>query len=230
MYEYQESQLSRHLVGELGRLSASLETGEFSGQGPGQVDEWRQGGARVVMERSAQSAANRAPEEPALPWSYTRLEFAGAITGNFQDRYGVFQERVKVLYAPVERAMAPFSRQDLSRDTKSAAGAVWMGCDTLQVMLMGGEVAEAAATIQAEGRVLVEGRSFHAAAHQLSFEESKELFVLRGRGNELASVYFERRPGDASADADRFTARVIECIPSKRDVKVDGAAGFSGAP
>jgi hypothetical protein len=84
------------------------------------------------------------------------------------------------------------------------------------------------ATLEAEGRASLEGHAVHANAHQMSYEEGKGLLTLRGRGNEKASVYFE---AETSTGADRFqqSGRTIECIPSSRSVKIDGAGTFSGS-
>lgn len=237
VHEFEETQLVRYLDAELGRFKVDMETGEFTGQGPGKLDQWQKGGNHFEFAPRPAAMANRGAESTELPWSYLHLNFAGDATGNLRQQFGVVSQRVKAIYAPVEKVKTPFLQRDLSLTTPSAERAACLRCDVLKVQMMevktpkegpGDAATRLSATMQAEGKATLEGHSVHANAHEMSYEESKGLLTLRGRGNEKASVYFER---ENETGSDRFaqSGRTIECIPASFSVRIDGAGTFSGA-
>jgi hypothetical protein len=237
VHEFEETQLVRYLDATLGRFRVDMESGEFTGQGPGELDQWQKGGNNFDFAPRPAAMANRGAESAELPWSYLHLDFTGDATGNLRQKFGVVSQRVKAIYAPVEKVKTPFLQRDLSLTTPSAQRAACLKCDVLKVQMTEVGASNAAlkeepsrlfATLQAEGKASLEGHSVHANAHEMSYEEGKGLLTLRGRGNEKASVYFER---ENSTGSDRFaqSGRTIECIPASYSVRIDGAGTFSGA-
>lgn len=212
----------RKLAGELGRLKLNRVSGEFEALGPGDVREWRRGGLNVSIAPQAKALANRKAESSELPWTYTHLHFSGSATGNVHQQFGKITERVRVIYAPVDRANFEFTRQDLSQSTPSAERAVALDCDALSILLTKSEIEGRPffATVEAEGKAELEGQKVHANAHQISFEQEKDLLTLRGRGNEKANVYYQ---GNDSSEWQMVPGQTITIVPSTFSYTVSGA-------
>ncbi|MBX3444800.1 MAG: hypothetical protein KF774_20535 [Planctomyces sp.] len=229
MHEFNKSQLVRHLEANVGRCLIDLKSGEFTADGEGRVDEWRKGGMQLSLTPQPTASANRPAESRELPWTYAHLQFKGNVKGNIHQQYAEISERVTAIYAPVEKANVPFERQDLSRTSASSERAACMQCDVLKILLTDSQQADRPflVSLEAEGRSVLEGRSVHANAHQMSYEQAKDLLTLRGRGTEKASVYFEPESGAR----ERYSASggTIEVKPASRSVKVVGAGSFNGA-
>ncbi len=196
MYEFEKgSTLARMMKAELGRFEAfpQKDDGRFLGAGPGTIRQWQRGSFHFRVTPEASAAANRPASSAELPWNFVQLDFEGRLTGNLHQRYGSFTDRVKAMYAPVAQAQTIFTRQELSGNSESSKRAVWVGCDELNVSLSEPKPAapNGFITLNAQGRVEMEGQKIQANAYQISFEEEKDIFELRGRGDEMASIYLE---------------------------------------
>jgi hypothetical protein len=139
-----------------------------------------------------------------------KLKFEGAVTGNVHQRFATFDDRVKAIYAPVTQAQMEFDRHELSGSSESARRAVWVGCDQLNVSLSESRPAapNGFITLNAQGSVSLEAQKVQANAHQITFEEEKDVFELRGRGEEMATVYIDSGPTRGSVPG-----RVIQINP-----------------
>jgi hypothetical protein len=180
--------------------------------------------------------ANQPVDSDHLDWEYANIRFSQSLQGNFKQKMLELKGRVRVLYAPVEHALETFSRDELSGDSPSAGHAVWLGCDTLSVTLhpwtdlpqagVDSEPREGDfAMIGGSGHCELEGQLFRAVADHLSYDQSKELFTLKGLGTHEASIYYQKRPGD---DPTRAPAQTIQFIPSQQRVKLEGSSGIQG--
>jgi hypothetical protein len=237
VHEFEESQLVRYLDAQLGRFTVNMESGDFTGEGPGEVDQWQKGGVNLDIVPPPAAMANRGAESTELPWSYMHLDFAGGATGNLRQKFGVISRRVKAIYAPVEKVKTPFSQKDLSLTAPTAERAACLKCDNLKVQMteekvettgLDGKATKLFATLEAEGGASLEGHAVHANAHKMSYEEWKGLLTLSGRGNEKASVYFE---SETATGSERFaqSGLTIECIPASRSVRIVEAGTFSAS-
>ncbi|MFG0336094.1 MAG: hypothetical protein ACF8TS_22270, partial [Maioricimonas sp. JB049] len=228
-YEYDGSKLIGLTRSALAEFTLDHTRGKFEGLGPGQIDNWRYGRTRrIAIEPGAPKPAEPQPPDPSdkLPWEYARVSFAGMIDGDINHRTAVLHDWVQILYAPVARPLEQFVRDQLSSDSESASKAAWLGCDQLRVALrtQSGSDQEFVQLL-GWGNAELEGRLFRALAHEVSFDESKELFTLRGRGDNKAVLYYQERPG---ARESRAPAQTIQFIPSRSWIKLDGASGISG--
>jgi hypothetical protein len=99
---------------------------------------------------------------------------------------------------------------------------VLLHCDQLTVRQMPGvgRGAKATAELEALGNTLVEGQTFTARAHKLSFAEAKDLLVLEGNGSIDAQLFRQSRPGGPTSQA---AARRIMFWRSTNRVEVDDA-------
>jgi hypothetical protein len=237
IYEWDQSTLTGIRKGELAHFTLDYQSGVFRGQGPGVINDWSRGGSRrIAIAPTAVAQANQPVDSDNLDWEHVNIRFSQSLQGNFKHKMIELNGRVRVLYAPVEHALETFSRDELSGDSRSAKHAVWLGCDTLSVTLHPwSDLPQAAgeteppvgdyAMIGASGHCELEGQLFRAVADHLSYDQSKELFTLKGLGTQEASIYYQKRPGD---DPTRAPAQTIQFIPSQQRVKLEGSSGIQG--
>ncbi|HMC11543.1 MAG TPA: hypothetical protein VKH44_09645, partial [Pirellulaceae bacterium] len=69
------------------------------------------------------------------------------------------------------------------------------------------------------------GRSFHAVAHMVTYDESKGMYVLSGDGKRNATVWQEK-PG---AEPSSTTGQRMEFIPARKMLKITEAAYGQGS-
>ena len=70
----------------------------------------------------------------------------------------------------------------------------------------------------------LEGQVFHATADEITFDEHRGRFILRGQGRD-ARLHFQEAPG---APINTTENRLIEFIPSKPSITLDGSTGLNG--
>ncbi len=229
-YRWEQQEITATAKGRAVEFQLQYLTGDFEARGPGHLDVWQQEEqARVDVAPDAVARANQPVQADKLPWQYTNVRFAGRLTGNLHHKHGTLFDRVRVTYAPVERVLEVFVRDQLSQETESSKGAVWLGCDELQISLHPWEGQERDyVQLLAVGRVArveLEGRLFQANAETLSYDESTKLFTLRGRGGHKASVSMQDRPGSPYRD---FSSQMLQFNPARRSVSIQGSDGAVG--
>lgn len=228
VYQWQEQAISAVAKGRAAEFELQYESGDFVARGPGHLDVWQQGErGRVEVAPDAVARANQPVDSNKLPWQFTNVRFAGKLTGNLHRKNATLLDRVRVMYAPVSQPLEVFVRDQLSQETESSKGAVWLGCDELQIALhpwpdQPGDYVQVLG-VGRLARVELEGRVFQANADTLSYDESTKLFTLRGLGGNKASVYTQDRPGGISM-------QMLQFNPARRSGSIQGSDGASGAP
>ena len=232
MYQYgPKNELVEILKASLHRFEINQDTGKFTGQGPrGTIEDWRRTGTRRMLVQSRGSAQSNRPADANrdYPWEYVGLEFQGHLEGNAKDGWGKLNDRVELMYAPVKNANLTFKHDDLSSEVENANNAVWVGSDTLTVGITGDRASGKPPTVSIEalGNAAMEGRLFFAQAYSLQYEQAQEMFTLRGKGQDNATVNVWQYVGGPSSP---LKAQVIQLFPSKNEVRVDGATTFTTA-
>ncbi|MEW4527488.1 hypothetical protein [Maioricimonas sp. JC845] len=226
-YIYEGAKLIGLTRATLAEFTLDHTRGTFEGLGPGHIDNWRYGRTRRIAIEPGATKQTRDPDPSnKLPWEYARISFAGMIDGNINHQTAVLHDWVQILYAPVAQPLQQFERDQLSSNSESASKAAWLGCDQLRVaMREQPDSDDSYVQLLGWGNAELEGQLFRALAHEVSFDESKELFTLRGRGDNKAVLYYQERPG---ARESRAPAQTIQFIPSRSWIKLDGATGISG--
>lgn len=227
MYEYDpQKSLVEILKASLHDFDLNQKTGDFIGHGPGKIQDWRRSGTRrmLAQPRSAAQANRPADSNRNYPWEYVGIDFEDTLTGNSRQRWGSLHERVKLIYAPVKIANEIFVRNDLSSDEESAANAVWIGSDQLTFWITGEKGQPPIATIEALQNAQMEGQLFFAQAYSLKYEQASEMFTLRGKGQDDATLNVQR---DKNSPFSKLPAQVIQFFPSRQEVLIDGAKTFS---
>ena len=221
-YKYEESKLTEVRRGRFAELKINQTTGKTSAQGPGWIKLWRRGrGKRAGMTPNASVKANRALKPDAADWEYMRIDFAGTSDGNLKQKFNTFKDRVKIVYGPVERSLMVIDLKDLPKD------AGYMQCQSLRITHHEPTQKDQKTYIDllALGNVNLEGRTFHARADSVSFDESKGLYTLRSQGRQKATIWRQTQIG---GDYSRADAQMMYFIPARDILKLDQATGLDG--
>jgi hypothetical protein len=207
-------------------LTIDETTGDILGQGPGWLTSTRRGsadptkpaGQTLPRNPSAAAVSYSSPDRIAKPSSpgrhksarqngmlpekselnYLNVQFAGALSGNLNQREITFHDRVRSVYGPV------LSWEDQLNDDVDdlGPGAILMTCEQLWVRQPTAQPTAAAdhrpIELEAVGNTSVEGEQFRALAPRLTYTEAKDLLVLEGDGRTDAQLFRQERPGDPS--------------------------------
>lgn len=234
IYDWEENRIVGIRKGDLAQFYLDYQSGDFQGEGPGKINHWsRSTGRRVAVAPTRPAQANTPAASSQLEWEHISVAFDDLLTGNFVHRFAKLHGRVRMIYAPVRHVSETFVRNDLSGRSPSVAHAVWLGCDVMSMELLPipREANNQDATrdnyliIAATGMCEMEGNLFHAKADNLSYDEYKGQFTLRGKGTREASIYYESQPG---AGPRRYPGQTIQFFPKQGEVKVDKSSGFQG--
>ncbi len=163
--------------------------------------------------------------------NYLNVQFQGALSGNLNQHEITFHDRVRSVYGPVlswEDELNPDNVDDLG------PGGVLLTCDQMTVRQPDAPAAPPTPPnqppqtrrpieLEAIGNTKVEGDTFNAHAHRLTYTEAKDLLVLEGDGRNDAQLYRQERPG---APESKAIARQILFWRSQNRVSVNDARFF----
>jgi hypothetical protein len=222
--EYNGNDIASVRRGELAAFQIIHATGDFEGDGPGEIHSWTLGDS-VRFSPAEVPQANQPARATAERWRYSGVKFAGKIDGNMQRSQVRLNDRVEVITAPVEKALVKFQRSQLSENTPDAENAVWMRCDQLRIIQQAfPDQKEKFSELFAVGSTQLEGHSFYAYADELTYDERRGQFILRGLGKD-ANLYYQPQPG---LPASPTAARLIEFVPAKQKININGSNGIHG--
>lgn len=225
-YERKQGLLTQIRRANVWQLRLEPATGAASAIGKGKLQIWRREPESTIQQASASSArANRPLTADQSPWDYTSVDFNGKMIGNIESRGTTFHDRVQVVHGPVDTSVATIHPDQLTKNAGS------MRCDSLELIQR--QPLESAANsgqkpwmeLFANGNTILEGNGFHARADQVSYDQSKGLFILKAVGNREATIWREGPGGGVPQ-----TAKRIEFNPTtgKLDVNQATSAGGSG--
>lgn len=224
-FEYQQTKLSAVHRAEVATFDLNQMTGDFKGSGPGEFHSWT-AGDQVRFSPSESPQANQPAKASKTNWRYAGVKFAGKIEGNIGRNEAILSDRVEVITAPVPKPMVKFQRNQLSEKTPEAENAVWMKCQQLRIVRkMIGQSKTGMVEAFATGNAELEGHVFHAYADELTYDERRGMFVMRGLGRD-ATLYHQRQIGEPSRNS---SAQVINFNPSKWDISFGGLTGVNGS-
>ncbi|MBI3865157.1 MAG: hypothetical protein HY290_25055, partial [Planctomycetia bacterium] len=221
-YEYQDNRLVSVRKARGFEFSVNQSTGDITSQGPGTLELWRRAGKRDGAKPGAQVAGNRARQVNASDWEYTRIIFHGKMSGNIKDRRTKFRDVERVVYGSIANSTETIDEERLPPDGG------WMQCRELELkQVPASKDVKEHVTLKAVGNVVLDGRSFHALAHQVTFDESKDQYILSGDGKRDATIWRETvlggglNPQSSSSQRMRFR-------PSKNELQSDWVSGGEG--
>jgi hypothetical protein len=221
-YEYENNRLIGVRTAHGFEFALDQTSGRITSQGPGTLVLWRRGnGKRMGLEPAAGVRANKPLAAEPAEWEYTRIDFKGQMEGNTHDRTTTFRYLVHVVYGPVSSSTEVIDEEKMPKDGG------WISCHELTLTQQPAtKTAPAYVTMRAIGNAELDGRSFHAVAHMVTYDESKGLYVLTGDGQRNATIWQEKVPG---AGPRSQNGSRMEFNPSTNSLKITGAAYGQGS-
>ena len=242
--EYEANRLVSIRQGRFVEFLLNPLTGKTEAQGPGLITSWRRGeGKRPALSPFTTVKANKPLQPNIADWEYTQIGFSGTMSGRMSRRFRrtakqrsdtqmdatrqftalrnrvVFRSRVEIVYGPVERPLETIEADDPPKDGG------WMRCRTLTLTQhRKNETSTAYVELFASGNAEFAGRSFSGQADTISYDESKNLFILRSLGSQPASIWRQTQIG---GDPSKFNAQRMEFIPPNQ-LKFDRTTGLEG--
>lgn len=220
-YEYVENKLMQMRQGRFVSLTIHHQTGDTVAQGPGRILVWKRGGAkRARLSPFATAKANTPARTEKNDWEYTRIDFSGQALGNTKQRFNTFYDRVRIVYGPVKRPPLVVDADNLPKNGG------WMRSRSLQITQHEKtETKPAYITLLARGNAELDGEKFHGRADNISYDESKGLYILKSFGKRKATIWRQTQIG---GEESQFDAQRMEFIPSKNRLKLDRTTRLDG--
>jgi lipopolysaccharide export system protein LptA len=217
-YEYEGNLLSSKRTARGFEFKLNQVTGLVTAKGPGTLELWRREGGRRDSKRPTTRVDNmRGGEVDSTVWSYTVIDFDGDMRGSTKQPTTTFRDVKRIIYGSV-----PNSTDTIEEDKIPADGG-YMRCQELTLTQLtptkGGKSHQ---ELKATGNVSLDGRSFSAQAHQVTYDQSKEQYVLTGDGNQPATIWREAQTG---ARRSSTSAQLMRFIPSKNELSFDRGSG-----
>jgi hypothetical protein len=202
-------------------LAMSRTTGAIDGHGPGWLTTVRRGASQSLLD--GRTPDGQKPAEPAKggekELTYLKVNFERTIGGNLNRHEVSFADQVRAIYGPIQDW-----DQKLEGDDPAVLGpkGVILNCDQLIVRQMPSVVRgkRGSAELETLGHTQVEGSTYTAIAHRLTYTEEKDLLVLEGDGRGDAELFRQLRPG---APPTRAAARKIMYWPRTQRVDINDA-------
>lgn len=220
-HQYEDSKLVGVRRAKFWQFDLDQKTGDTVARGPGWLVLWRRGGHGAKLGAAPNVRANGRAKADRSEWEYTRIEFEGRTAGNVHGRNTKFEGLVEITYGPVDKPLDVVDADALPENGG------WMRSETLD--LHHHEETEqrpAYFTAFGAGNVYLRGREFFARADEVTYDESKDLYVLRAKGDRNATIWREKPTGDGY---DVAPAKRMEFIPSRNSLKLDRASGIDGS-
>lgn len=184
-------------------------TGVFEG-GSGNVNSVRLGGDDVAGNPAGSPPSAVAAEPPARDAAASAqlhglyITFHRSLSGNLQNRSLTFRDRVRSSYAPVQSWDAVLNTDN--PDVLGPKGMI-LQCDAMTIRDVPTPLKDRRSIeLEAADNAVVVSTSFTATANNITYDQAKDLLILKGDGRNNAHVYRQTRPGAPRDDmaAQRF--------------------------
>jgi hypothetical protein len=200
------------------------EANEVRLSGPGSVRIFQLGGADVATPPGKTGAGKSiAPATDDQKMKLTYVSFHRSMKASSRTNTAVFWEAVRVLTMPCDD---PHQQIDLDYmlAQELPEGAMYMRCNQLKVQTV--EVrGKSHQEMAANGQIAVQSKDFWATADKMTYNEAKDMIVLEGEGNHLATwTKIENKGGRGTG----LSGKKIFLIKSTGKAWVDGGETLHG--
>ncbi|QDT40122.1 OstA-like protein [Gimesia alba] len=232
--EYMENRLVGIRRASFWQMNVDQKTGNAEARGPGWLILWRRENPNQPDSETKVSQANLPQKTATDSWTYTRIDFNGKMAGNVEQRSTTFDDRVQITHGGVKRPL------DTIDPDKLPPNAGWMRSNSLKLIQheISGQKKKyismlAKGNAELEGNALIKNKrtptnqSFSASADTISFDESKDLYMMRSFGNRKATI---RRFSRVGGVPNQSVAQQIEFSPTHDRVTLHGVTGIQGLP
>ena len=219
-HEIVDGGLSQVRRARFAEFALDQQTGRAEARGPGSVQVWKLGRAnRAALSPNSVARANHAANTQDTKWEYTRIDFANEMIAKTKLRTMSFRGQVQVLYGPVEQPLDLLDEDNLPKK----GGALY--CDSLEATQRMTITDDKYVELLARDNARLEGKTFSAQAHAITFDESKGLYTLRSQGDQQAMLWRERAPGLPRTPV---VAKTFMFNPAANKVDIDNASLVRG--
>jgi len=212
-------------------------TGDMQAQGPGEMNFWQRRNGKTSlgmpegMFKKKEEQDSQKSNSPKSGWDYTKVTFAGYMKGNIDQLQkqgrAAFHDRVNVLHGPVSAPLIKFTRDN--RPLESA----WMRCELLEIQAFLVDLKKnpqskstLAIEFKASKNAEIEGDQFQVRANIITFDQARNLFVMRGEENRHVTLW---RYKNRHAPREQIDLMMVTISPDGKVVKLDRILGASGS-
>jgi hypothetical protein len=232
---YEGSRLIHVQRGHVAELILDSVKATSFAQGPGQILVWnRSKGNQAGLAPRDTIQANRPINSVTSDWDYTHVNFKGRMNGKIDQQRSTFHNSVMIVHGPVERPSATIDPDHLPPNAGS------MRCNNLECTYKSKTEAQPKDYYQLVGigNSRIEGHGFYANADEISFDGSKDLYMLRAYGNQTAMIAIDSdspllpdniRQPKVRNGRHETVGRRIDFNPVTKTVKVDWSSGATGS-
>ena len=169
-------------------------SGDVSVNGVGQVMMTKRGfsgGDNLTGDREQQVLSGQDESEADDRLTFLQVDFQDGVTGNIETRVLEFNRKVKAIYGPVYDW-----NQKINPNEDPQEDDILLSCDKLMVA-QGPKAADGsqAVDLRAIGNTFVEGKTFQAAGDQITYDQSKDLLILRGNRSRDGQIRYQDAKG-----------------------------------
>lgn len=190
-------------------------TGKLEGDGPGWLSSIR------LNSSSSEPSLVPGLAPPRSKLIHIQVHFQRAMAGNVKHREVEFYDHVRTVYGPVEDWQ---QRLDPERGPLGTGG-FELASDRLHLAEIpsADNPKNSHHEIRASGNVQVRGERFTAKGHELSYDDGKDLLILRSDGRGYATV--TEHGGGGSTEAATFYIR-----PKTKEIKTSSLRSLEFGP
>ncbi|MCA9062257.1 MAG: hypothetical protein KDA96_04340 [Planctomycetaceae bacterium] len=212
---------------EVNGFVVDTRSGEFSGTGPGWIESTQPDRNNHVRLAPAVTAHSNTPVRVSeQAFMYVKASFIGTVTGNMNDQLMTLQQHVDGVFGPVRRL------GDTVEVAQSSTSQLpdWTGilrCEELSVSVIPGRTHEEQSfSLLARENASLELRQLSGHADVISYDHSKEQFILRTDGDHLATVLHRAQD---SGDVRRIDGKRFVYYPGLNELKANEIFGVRAA-
>jgi hypothetical protein len=205
----------------------NLLTGDFHASGPGWIESTqpdRENQLRVAPEVTAR--ANRPVRTRDNNFVYVKASFIGTLSGNLEDQVTRLANHVTGVFGPVRR-LGDRLTLDAVDTSQLPDQAGILRCEEMTVSVIPGLSADQHSfSLTANKNSRLESRRFSGDADRITYDHSKQQFILKSEGDTLATVY--HRPGDSN-EVNNLVGKRFEYYPGRNQLTANQITGVQAA-
>lgn len=208
--------------GNFAELHLERGSGNTVAQGPGKIKSWRRGDAPGFgSNKEKEKEKKKKDDQKEKPWQYSRILFYDKTKGNLHNNQMSFTGRINIIHGPVSRALEELDPDYLPED------AGMMRCDKLQVIHHPDETKETDGHFEmiASGDAKMEAGKYLVQADQITYDESKDLYIARSLGKQKSTVWEESEAGGRNS----YSGQSFWVIPSQDYMELDKGSALEGS-
>jgi hypothetical protein len=212
---------------EFSDFHVNLQSGEFHASGPGWIESTqpdRDNQLRVAPEVTVQS--NRPVRTRENSFVYVKASFIGTLSGNLNEQVTRLKNHVTGVFGPVRR-LGDRIVVDVLDTRKLPEQTGILRCEEMTVSVIPGLTEDQNSfSLSASTNARLESRRFSGDADRITYDHSKQQFILKSEGDTLATVY--HRPG-TSEKVNNLVGKRFEYYPGRNQLTANQITGVRAA-